>query len=53
VSLASIEFLATGETKTRLRITEQGAFLDGHDDADARERGTALLLDACAAALRD
>jgi hypothetical protein len=30
---------------TRLRVTEQGAFLDGYDDAGSREHGTGLLLD--------
>jgi hypothetical protein len=27
-------------------VTEQSAFLDGYDDAGARERGTGELLDA-------
>jgi uncharacterized protein YndB with AHSA1/START domain len=31
---------------TRLVLTEQGAFLDGYDDAGSRERGTGGLLDA-------
>ena len=31
---------------TRLVYTEQGAFLDGYDNPDDRERGTAELLDA-------
>jgi uncharacterized protein YndB with AHSA1/START domain len=43
-SLATLEFrAATGGT--RLVVTEQGAFLDGYEDAGARERGAALLLD--------
>ena len=50
VSLATIEFAAAG-AGTRVRITEQGAFLDGYDDAGARERGTAGLLEQLAAAL--
>ena len=35
VSLATVE-LAPGGAGTRLAITEQGAFLDGYDDAGAR-----------------
>jgi activator of Hsp90 ATPase-like protein len=31
---------------TRLKLTEQGAFLDGYDDAGSRERGTGSLMDA-------
>lgn len=43
VSLATIEFQpAAGGT--RLVMTEQGAFLDGYDDAGSREHGTAELL---------
>ena len=30
---------------TKLTITEQGVFLDGYDDAGARERGTNDLMD--------
>jgi uncharacterized protein YndB with AHSA1/START domain len=45
VSLATIELLPEGQG-TRLKFTEQGAFLDGYDDAADRERGTRLLLDA-------
>jgi uncharacterized protein YndB with AHSA1/START domain len=43
VSLASIEFVAAGKG-TRLLVTEQHAFLDGHEDAGSRERGTLQLL---------
>jgi hypothetical protein len=32
-------------------VTEQGAFLDGYDDAGSRQRGTASLMDRFAAAL--
>ena len=39
--------------KTRLLVTEQGAFLDGYDDAGAREHGTGLMLDALGATLAD
>ena len=52
VSLATIEL--KGEPgKTTLRLTEQGAFLDGYDDVGSRERGTGYLLDALAASLAD
>jgi uncharacterized protein YndB with AHSA1/START domain len=51
VSLATVE-LKPLENRTRLVFTEQGAFLDGHDDPGERERGTRLLLDALAAELR-
>jgi hypothetical protein len=34
-------------------ITEQGAFLDGYDDAGSREQGTSHLLDALGTSLRD
>jgi uncharacterized protein YndB with AHSA1/START domain len=52
VSLATVELAAEGAA-TRFSVTEQGAFLDGYDDAGARERGTAALLEALAAALAD
>ena len=45
VSLATIELKPEG-SGTRLVFTEQGAFLDGYDDAAGRERGTSDLLDA-------
>jgi uncharacterized protein YndB with AHSA1/START domain len=45
VSLATLQLQAVGK-RTRLMVTEQGAFLDGYDDAGARERGTGELLDA-------
>ena len=44
-SLASVEFKPTA-SGTALKVTEQGAFLDGYDDAGSREQGTAELLDA-------
>jgi uncharacterized protein YndB with AHSA1/START domain len=50
VSLATMELERTA-AGTRLIVTEQGAFLDGYDDAGARERGTAALLDALGRAL--
>ena len=43
-SLATVQFKPAAEG-TRLMVTEQGAFLDGYDDAGSRERGTAELLD--------
>lgn len=52
VSLATIQ-LQGAPGKTTLRITEQGAFLDGYDDAGSRERGTGHLLDALGVSLRD
>jgi uncharacterized protein YndB with AHSA1/START domain len=50
VSLATFELRAAGGG-TRLVLTEQGAFLDGYDDAGSRERGTNFLLDALGRAL--
>jgi uncharacterized protein YndB with AHSA1/START domain len=51
VSLATVELRPEG-AGTRLVVTEQGAYLDGYDDAGQRERGTAELLDALGAELR-
>jgi uncharacterized protein YndB with AHSA1/START domain len=51
VSLATIELKPEG-AGTRLRVTEQGAFLDGYDDAGSREHGTGLLLDRLGASLK-
>lgn len=39
------------DTGTHLIFTEQGAFLDGHDQADGRRQGTSDLLDAMGASL--
>ncbi len=50
VSLATMQVKAEGET-TRLLVTEQGAFLDGYDDAGSREHGTGQLLDYLGASL--
>ncbi|WP_454763859.1 SRPBCC domain-containing protein [Cupriavidus campinensis] len=44
VSLATLEMKPAG-SGTRLVMTEQGAFLDGYDDAGSREHGSGLLLD--------
>ena len=45
VSVATIEFHDIDQ-KTRLVVTEQGAYLDGLDDPRQREQGTKELLDA-------
>jgi len=52
VSLATMQLKAAGG-KTTLMVTEQGAFLDGYDDAGSREHGTGYLLDALGASLQD
>ncbi len=44
VSLATVE-IAPEQDSTKLTYTEQGAFLDGIDKPEAREEGTAWLLD--------
>lgn len=51
VSLATMELIAEGPNRTTLKVTEQGAFLDGYDDAGSREQGTGVLLDALGASL--
>ena len=50
VSVATIEFLQV-DAGTRLIVTEQGAYLDGLDNAVERERGTRELLDQLEVAL--
>ena len=52
VSLATFEFKAAAGGGTAFRMTEQGAFLDGYDDAGSREHGTNVLLDRLGEALR-
>ena len=52
VSLATMQLTSEGG-KTTLKVTEQGAFLDGYDDAGSREHGTGQLLDALGASLKD
>ena len=52
VSLATLQIKPAGESRTKLVVDEQGAFLDGYDDAGSRERGTADLLDKLGASLR-
>lgn len=44
VSLATVEFQPAAGGATKLVVTEQGAFLDGYDDAGSREQGTGALL---------
>lgn len=46
-SLATMEFRPEG-ARTRLVFTEQDAFLDGYDNADARKEGTGELLESLA-----
>ena len=50
VSVATVELQAEG-SGTRLVLTEQGAYLDGHDTSAERQHGTGELLDALGAAL--
>jgi uncharacterized protein YndB with AHSA1/START domain len=45
VSVATIEFRHRGAS-TQLILTEQGAFLDGHDTVAQREEGTRTLLES-------
>lgn len=52
VSLATMELKPEG-AGTRLVMTEQGAFLDGYDDAGGREHGTGFMLDRLGASLKD
>jgi uncharacterized protein YndB with AHSA1/START domain len=52
VSLATVELRSEGGG-TRLVYTEQGAFLDGWDDAGQREEGTRGLFDQLEASLKD
>ena len=52
VSLATMQLVADG-AKTTLKVSEQGAFLDGYDDAGSREHGTGFLLDALGASLHE
>lgn len=51
VSVATVELRGEG-AGTRLVLTEQGAYLDGHDTSTERQHGTGELLDALGAALR-
>jgi len=52
VSLATMVLEREGAGRTTLKVTEQGAFLDGYDDDGSRERGTAFLLDKIGESLK-
>ena len=52
VSLATLQIKPAGQGRTTLLVDEQGAFLDGYDDAGSRERGTGNLLDKLGASLK-
>ena len=52
VSLATLQLQAKAG-KTTLMVTEQGAFLDGYDDAGSREQGTGHLLDVLGRSLME
>jgi uncharacterized protein YndB with AHSA1/START domain len=52
VSVATVEF-HRDDTKTRLVLTEQGVFLDGHDTSEQREEGTRAMLDTLVGVLSD
>jgi uncharacterized protein YndB with AHSA1/START domain len=51
VSVATVELADAGGGRTRMKCTEQGAFLNGYDDAGSRERGTRGLFEQLAASL--
>jgi hypothetical protein len=51
VSLTTIELFPDG-AGTRLKFTEQGAFLDAFDNPKVREEGTKGMMDALEASLR-
>jgi len=50
VSLATLQCLPQ-EADTMQKVTEQGAFLDGDEDAGARDHGTEFLLERLRASL--
>jgi uncharacterized protein YndB with AHSA1/START domain len=50
ISVATVELRAEG-AGTRLVLTEQGAYLDAHDDPAQRQNGAGGLLDALGAEL--
>jgi uncharacterized protein YndB with AHSA1/START domain len=50
VSLTTVQFAAAGDG-TRLRLTQQGTFLDGHEEPAWREQGTGDQLAALNAEL--
>ena len=51
VSVTTVEITADGK-RTRLKLTEQGAYLDGFDNGRKREEGTRELLDALGDSLK-
>lgn len=51
VSVSTVEFAPQG-AGTRMVLTDQGAYLDGHDTPESREQGTVALLDTLAEELR-
>jgi uncharacterized protein YndB with AHSA1/START domain len=50
VSLATFEFKPSG-AGAKLKMTEQGVFLDGYDDNGSRERGSREIVDKLSAYL--
>jgi uncharacterized protein YndB with AHSA1/START domain len=50
VTVATVEFHESGGG-TRLVLTEQGVYFDGHENAAEREEGTGTLLDSLAESL--
>ncbi len=52
VSLATLEIEPLRPGRTKLKVCEQGAFLDGYDDVGKREHGTGDLLDKLGASLK-
>jgi uncharacterized protein YndB with AHSA1/START domain len=52
VSVATVEF-QTVDGATRLVLTEQGVFLDGHDTSAQREFGTRQMLESLAAVVSE
>ena len=51
VSVATFELKADG-ARTKLKLTEQGVYLDGFDNGAQREKGTRELLDALGESLK-
>jgi hypothetical protein len=44
--------MSAGPARSTLKVTEQGAFLDGYDGAGSREHGTGYVLEGLGASLR-
>ena len=53
VSVATVEFAAATAGGTRLAYTEQGAYLDGLDDARSRRAGVESQLDSLTTVLKE